>query len=198
MVRSEATADDSFAEILARRRLGMAIAATIRMMATTISSSIKEKPRSSPCLWFACPGFGVLLMVFDRSWHCSKNKGGSETSSLVRGLARKLVADRTRYARSCHDGSASTLPYADRRSTVGDELDHARLVIAERAHTSRLVRGRRGVHFEAVEHAVNVRKGSSRIEHIAALDETTSAQKRVNETPLHCSGDGAWRCAAEP
>src|SRR5262252_2983289 len=44
MVRNEPTADDSLADIRARIRFGMAIAAMIRMMATTISSSISEKP----------------------------------------------------------------------------------------------------------------------------------------------------------
>src|SRR5213080_4116050 len=45
MVRSEATAEDSFAAILARSKFGMAMAAMIRMIATTISNSIREKPR---------------------------------------------------------------------------------------------------------------------------------------------------------
>src|SRR5580704_12853177 len=44
MVRMDATADDSLAAIRARSKLGIAIAAMIRMMATTISSSINEKP----------------------------------------------------------------------------------------------------------------------------------------------------------
>src|SRR5208282_162132 len=44
MVRSDATADDSFAAIRARNRFGMAIAAMIKMIATTISNSISEKP----------------------------------------------------------------------------------------------------------------------------------------------------------
>src|ERR1039458_6303500 len=44
MVCSEAAADESLAAIRARIRLGIAIAAMIRMMATTISSSISEKP----------------------------------------------------------------------------------------------------------------------------------------------------------
>src|SRR5947199_9191897 len=44
MVRSEATAEASFAAILERIRLGIAIAAMIRMIATTISNSINEKP----------------------------------------------------------------------------------------------------------------------------------------------------------
>ncbi len=44
-VRIELTAEDSFAAMRARKRLGMAIAAMIKMIATTISSSINEKPR---------------------------------------------------------------------------------------------------------------------------------------------------------
>src|ERR1700683_5570038 len=43
MVRSEAAAEESLAAIRARIRLGIAIAAMIRMIATTISSSISEK-----------------------------------------------------------------------------------------------------------------------------------------------------------
>src|SRR5438270_5024165 len=42
--RTEAAAEDSLAAILARSRFGMAIAAMIKMIATTISSSINEKP----------------------------------------------------------------------------------------------------------------------------------------------------------
>src|SRR6266849_1513447 len=44
MVRREPTAEDSFAAIRDRRRFGMAMAAMIRMIATTISNSIREKP----------------------------------------------------------------------------------------------------------------------------------------------------------
>jgi len=39
-----ATAADSFALIRARSKFGMAIAAMIKMIATTIKSSISEKP----------------------------------------------------------------------------------------------------------------------------------------------------------
>jgi hypothetical protein len=42
--RIEAAAEDSFAAILARSRFGIAIAAMIKMIATTISNSINEKP----------------------------------------------------------------------------------------------------------------------------------------------------------
>jgi hypothetical protein len=44
MLRMEPTADASLAAILERRRLGIAIDAMIRMIATTIRSSISEKP----------------------------------------------------------------------------------------------------------------------------------------------------------
>src|SRR5712664_2818147 len=44
MVRREPTAEASFAAIRDRRRLGIAMAAMIKMIATTISSSIREKP----------------------------------------------------------------------------------------------------------------------------------------------------------
>src|SRR5579871_4126705 len=44
MLRTEPTADDSLAETRARVKVGIAIAAMIRMIATTISSSISENP----------------------------------------------------------------------------------------------------------------------------------------------------------
>src|SRR5207248_4975708 len=50
-VRTEAAPEDSLAAILARNRFGMAIAAMIRMIATTIKSSINEKPF---CLRILC------------------------------------------------------------------------------------------------------------------------------------------------
>ena len=43
-VRSDAQADDWFAAILARIRFGTAMAAMIKMIATTINNSINEKP----------------------------------------------------------------------------------------------------------------------------------------------------------
>src|ERR1700681_1021717 len=44
MVRMEPTADDSLAATRALNKFGMAMAAMMRMMPTTISSSINEKP----------------------------------------------------------------------------------------------------------------------------------------------------------
>jgi hypothetical protein len=51
-VRSDAAADDWFAAILARMRFGIAMAAMIKMIATTISNSINEKP------------FCLLIIIF--------------------------------------------------------------------------------------------------------------------------------------
>src|SRR5271168_1759826 len=44
MVRIEPTAEASFADMRERRRFGMAIAAMMRIIATTISNSMREKP----------------------------------------------------------------------------------------------------------------------------------------------------------
>jgi hypothetical protein len=44
MVRTEVAAEASLADILACTKLGMAMAAMIRIIATTISSSIRENP----------------------------------------------------------------------------------------------------------------------------------------------------------
>jgi hypothetical protein len=43
-VRSEATADAWFAAIFERSKFGIAMAAMIKMIATTISNSMSEKP----------------------------------------------------------------------------------------------------------------------------------------------------------
>src|SRR6266496_5722198 len=57
MVRIDATADDSLAAMRARSKFGIAIAAMIRMMATTINNSISENPLCSCPEWFifSCP-----------------------------------------------------------------------------------------------------------------------------------------------
>jgi hypothetical protein len=49
-VRREAAAEDSFAAIFDRRKLGIAMAAMIRIMATTMSNSINENPFGGFCL----------------------------------------------------------------------------------------------------------------------------------------------------
>jgi hypothetical protein len=52
IVRSAATAAASLAAILERSKFGIAIAAMIKMMATTINNSINEKPF---CCFFIFP-----------------------------------------------------------------------------------------------------------------------------------------------
>src|SRR5579871_4926427 len=60
MVRMDATADDSLAAMRARSKFGIAMAAMIRMIATTISSSISEKPF---CLRISIVPLGLLSLV---------------------------------------------------------------------------------------------------------------------------------------
>src|ERR1700687_6125247 len=67
MVRSPAAADESLAAILARIKFGIAIAAMIRMIATTISSSISEKPFCLRISIFplVCLGSNFILVTND-------------------------------------------------------------------------------------------------------------------------------------
>jgi hypothetical protein len=60
MLRTELVAEASSAAILDRSRLGIAIAAMIRMIATTIRSSIREKPALCP----SAPEFFLLELIF--------------------------------------------------------------------------------------------------------------------------------------
>src|ERR1700693_56144 len=101
MLRSELTAEASLPAILERRKFGIAIAAMIRMMATTISNSMSENPfcffiipgssrGDTECLQSLCllgytAGLGNKSLThepcdccrcaFNRSW--VKKKGGS-------------------------------------------------------------------------------------------------------------------------
>src|SRR3954468_7630127 len=64
--RTLAAAEDSFAEILALIRLGMAIAAMTKMIATTINNSISEKPfwrRISSSCCFQCTRIAIHLLL---------------------------------------------------------------------------------------------------------------------------------------
>ena len=65
MVRTELAADDSLAEMRARNKFGMAMAAIIRIIATTIKSSIRENPACDGILriglWPCIPGFMVAI-----------------------------------------------------------------------------------------------------------------------------------------
>jgi hypothetical protein len=82
-VRSEPTAEAWLAAILARSKFGIAIAAIIRMIATTIKSSISEKPF---CL------FRILFSLARRSrfiWPVNLNTG------LYKAFARPFPANRS-------------------------------------------------------------------------------------------------------
>src|SRR5207248_6830922 len=61
MVRSDPTADASLAAIFDLIRFGMAIAAMIRMIATTIRSSISEKPL---CFFISILFSLIILFIF--------------------------------------------------------------------------------------------------------------------------------------
>ena len=68
IVRIEPTADASLAAIRERSKLGIAMAAMIKIIATTINSSIREKP------------FCRLFIKFEFHLECPKitGKGGSK------------------------------------------------------------------------------------------------------------------------
>src|SRR5579871_4003077 len=72
-VRIEPTADASLAAMRERSKFGIAMAAMIKMIATTISNSINEKPfcflfifsprSTAPNLyWYSLPGYLLLMM----------------------------------------------------------------------------------------------------------------------------------------
>src|ERR1700685_2555178 len=65
MVRIEPTADASLAAMRARSKFGIAIAAMIKMIATTISNSISEKPF---CLLFISSLFGPTAKKREFIW----------------------------------------------------------------------------------------------------------------------------------
>ena len=65
MVRTDAAADDSFAAMRARSKFGIAIAAMIRMIATTISNSINEKPFCLRILFVLFSGLEPFNLVVD-------------------------------------------------------------------------------------------------------------------------------------
>src|SRR5216684_3991456 len=68
MVRTEPTAEDSFAAIFERSKFGIAMAAMIRMIATTISNSIREKPF---CFFMM---LDLLEKFYDARAHCTYRK----------------------------------------------------------------------------------------------------------------------------
>ena len=88
MVRMELTEDASLAAMRARSKFGMAMAAMIRIIAITISSSISEKP--------FC--FRISFSLFSRNqmWSQSTQTGDnirilSATSQVTNGLRTNLL-----------------------------------------------------------------------------------------------------------
>src|SRR6266850_1873418 len=87
MVRREPTAEASFAAIRDRRRFGMAMAAMIRMIATTISNSIREKPF---CFFMM---LDLLEKFYDARARYRYGKPGTnpKTASAPRSLFRSAL-----------------------------------------------------------------------------------------------------------
>src|SRR5579864_687748 len=103
MVRREATAAASLALILARRRLGMAMAAMIKIIATTINNSIREKPfclEGVSCFLIGSPPQLVLQLTII---HTPPNRpssglsGGSASAEML--LAGQTFAAAPLYER---------------------------------------------------------------------------------------------------
>src|SRR5215469_1377308 len=94
MVRMEETAEDSLAAIRARSKFGMAIAAMIKMIATTISSSMSEKPA---CLRKVLSSYVVGLEAPRLPEHVTQScsLAGSPSSYVGHG------AEVTRVRKSC-------------------------------------------------------------------------------------------------
>src|SRR5580704_3583074 len=83
-VRREATADASLAAIFARTKFGIAIAAMIKMMATTINNSINENPF---CLFRMIPPNKILSFVLPmpdiKQALCHTGKMGKTNRAVV-------------------------------------------------------------------------------------------------------------------
>src|SRR5438046_4256127 len=71
MLRIDPAAEDSLAAILARNKFGIAIAAMIRMIATTISNSISEKP------------FCLRIFVLSSSWFVVESRSQRPDAAIL-------------------------------------------------------------------------------------------------------------------
>src|SRR4051812_31774015 len=105
MVRSEPTAELSLADLRALSRLGIAIAAMIRMIATTMSNSMSEKPF---CFVMRPPPREVLLV---RSVIGDLQGTGGRSRSLIgaRGKTGRGDQPRVRFQRRVPSGALSLL-----------------------------------------------------------------------------------------
>src|ERR1700677_103967 len=137
----------SFAAMRARRKLGMAIAAMIKMIATTTSSSMRLKPRESQPLFFRLELRAELYFCLTRinaapnvstasltTVHCNSlpllvKKKGRKLSFLPFCSTSQLLEDGHYRGASAHAGS--------NRCTGRVVANHTRWVGAERTRTSR-------------------------------------------------------------
>src|SRR5215469_1240186 len=110
-------------------------------------------------------------------------RGTASLNSIREGSLRepvKLVAHRAGSRRRIGNASTVTGGNADGRSTVGHELNHTDLVVAESANASGLVVRRGRVDFEPVPDTRVILQRRCSVERVAALDLSV-AQKRVNQ-----------------
>src|SRR5262249_1793119 len=90
IVLIEAVADPSFAERRARKRLGIAIAAKMRIIATTISKLINEKP------FFFFFSFFIILSPFLGVWNLATERPywiGALVESAAPVRLNRMTAD---------------------------------------------------------------------------------------------------------
>src|SRR5260370_26450354 len=92
IMRSEATAEASLARRRERRKLGIAIAEIIKMIDTTISSSIKEKPF---CFRISPPEARIRDT---RPGDATPRKSPSGGQALLSGLEPELAPNTNREA----------------------------------------------------------------------------------------------------
>src|SRR6266481_6342354 len=105
-VRVSPIAADSFADTRARSRLGMAMAAMMPMIATTIRSSIRVKP-----FWL----LKTFLLWHRREWFRGRC-GSLYERAGYRGLLSCASLPHIRHARGAQDGHASRI--SDRHARI--------------------------------------------------------------------------------
>jgi hypothetical protein len=76
MVRSDETADASFADMRARIKFGIAIAARVKMTLTTINNSMSEKPFDLRTRTSSASAFGIAAV--HRVSPCDRNSSQLE------------------------------------------------------------------------------------------------------------------------
>src|ERR1700722_17879590 len=92
IVRKEPTADDSLAAMRARSKFGMAIAAMIKMIATTINNSINEKPFCLLMIFIVSPlKFGRRHSAL-LEWRVRRRSGRTQIHAYYTGLVGKKMA----------------------------------------------------------------------------------------------------------